>query len=96
MVKFEFSKKTFKKDIYKQAIDDYKDLKDLMELDKYSFDKLDKMVELRYCDKGEYDFDWNSLTITIEKKDNTYKIKIIRIYDLNTCDFLCYMKIKGE
>lgn len=96
MVKYEFSKKTFKKEIYKTAIDDFNDLKDLLELDNYNFKKLDEMVELRYCDKSEYDFEWNTLTITIEKTKDTYKIKTIRVYDINTCDFLCYMKIKGK
>ena len=93
--KYEFSNKKYKKQIYDIAIDDWEDLIYILKFQKYDFNELKNTVELRPCGKCEYDFEWNSLTITIERDNNTYKFKTIRVYDLKTCDFFCYMKIKG-
>ena len=92
---FEFSKNSLKKQIYNLAVDDFDGLYELMELDKFDFKKLDDMVNLESCGKHEYNFEWNSLIVTIEQQKNTYKIKQIEVYDLKTQEFLCYMKLKS-
>ncbi len=92
---YEFSVKTCKKKVYEIAKDDFDDLYYFMELDNFDFKKLDDKVELESCGKGVYDFDWNSLVVTVIKQKNTYTIKEIKVYDLKTDEFLCYMTFKN-
>lgn len=97
MVKYEFSKKTFKKEIYKKAIDDYIELLETLDDNDNSFSKLKRDIFfMRDCGKGEYDFDYQSLTLTAINNNGKIKIKTIRVFDINTDEFLCYMKIKGK
>lgn len=95
MKDFEFSKNSLKKQIYNLAVDDFDGLYEFMELDKFDFKKLDDMVNLESHGKHEYNFEWNSLIVAIERTKDTYKIKQIEVYDLKTQEFLCYMKLKN-
>lgn len=92
---YEFSVKTYKKSVYDTAKDDFDDLYFGMELDKFDFKKLDDKVYLEACGNDIYDFDWNTLKITIEQQKSTYRIIKIEVYDLKTDEFLCYMTFKN-
>lgn len=93
---FIFSSKKLTDKIYKKAVDDYNNLIETFFDNDYSFSRLKRdILEMRFCGKGEYDFDFLSLTITCICDDNgKIVIKTIRVYDLKSCDFLCYMKLK--
>lgn len=93
---FIFSNKKLVDKIYNRAVQDFNNLWETFYDNDFSFSKLKRdILEMRPCEKGEFDFDFLSLTITCIC-DNTgkIKIKIIRVYDLKTCDFLSYMKLK--
>ena len=93
---FIFSNKKLVDKIYNRAVKDFNNLWETFYDNDFSFSKLKRdILEMRVCGKGEFDFDFLSLTLTCVC-DNSGKIKIktIRVYDLKTCDFLSYMKLK--
>ena len=92
---YEFSVKTCKKSVYSISKDDFDDLYFGMELDKFDLKKLDDKVYLEACGKGIYEFDWNSLRVTVKQQEKTYEITKIEVYDLKTDEFLCYMTFKN-
>lgn len=93
---FIFSNKKLVEKIYTRAVKDYNELIETFFDNDYSFSKLKRdILDMRYCGKAEYDFDFLSLTITCICDDTgKIKIKTIRVYDLKTCDFLSYMQLK--
>lgn len=93
---FIFSNKKLVDKIYNRAVKDFNNLWETFYDNDFSFSKLKRdILEMRACGKGEFDFDFLSLTITsICDTTGKIKIKIIRVYDLKTCDFLSFMKLK--